>query len=84
MPKEPAAKDGDSVTVAGAPLAFGADGSIPASFQLIYMTGWSPHESQQRPLERGSAQFSLKDLNLPDLPDLPTGGARGPDGGTGK
>lgn len=60
------------------------DGSIPATFQVIYLTGWSPHESQQRPLERGSAQFSLKDLNLPDLPDLPTGGARGPDGGTGK
>ena len=32
LPKEPTAKgDGDSVTVAGAPLAFGADGSIPAS-----------------------------------------------------
>jgi NADH dehydrogenase [ubiquinone] 1 alpha subcomplex assembly factor 5 len=38
------------------------DGSIPASFQLIYLTGWSPHESQQRPLPRGSAQVSLKDL----------------------
>ena len=37
-----------------------------ASFQLIYLTGWSPHESQQRPLARGSAQVSLKDLNLPD------------------
>ena len=49
------------------------DGSIPATFQVIYLTGWSPHESQQRPLERGSAQFSLKDLNLPDLPDLPGG-----------
>lgn len=45
------------------------DGSIPATFQLIYLTGWSPHESQQRPLERGSAQLSLKDLNLPGLED---------------
>jgi NADH dehydrogenase [ubiquinone] 1 alpha subcomplex assembly factor 5 len=49
------------------------DGSIPASFQLIYLTGWSPHESQQRPLERGSAQLSLKDLNLPGLDDLVKG-----------
>ena len=34
------------------------DGSIPATFQLIYLTGWSPHESQQRPLERGSAALA--------------------------
>ena len=45
------------------------DGSIPASFQLIYMTGWSPHESQQRPLPRGSGQISLKDLEK-DLGEL--------------
>ena len=44
------------------------DGSIPASFQLIYMTGWSPHESQQRPLPRGSAGVSLKDL--PNIEDI--------------
>ena len=50
------------------------DGSIPASFQLIYLTGWSPHESQQRPLPRGSGQVSLKDLNLPGLGDLGGGG----------
>lgn len=42
-----------------------ADGSIPASFQIIYLTGWSPHDSQARPLPRGSANISLKDLNLP-------------------
>ena len=41
------------------------DGSIPATFQVIYLTGWAPHESQQRPLPRGSATVSLKDLNLP-------------------
>ena len=51
-----------------------ADGSIPASFQLIYLTGWSPHESQQRPLARGSAQLSLKDLNLPGLEEIAKGG----------
>ena len=46
------------------------DGSIPATFQLIYLTGWAPHESQQRPLARGSAQVSLKDLNLPGGPSV--------------
>ena len=39
------------------------------------MTGWSPHDSQQRPLGRGTANFSLKDLNLPDF--SPTGGSGG-------
>jgi len=43
------------------------DGSIPASFQIIYLTGWSPHDSQQRPLPRGTGAISLKDLNLPDF-----------------
>ena len=58
------------------------DGSIPASFQIIYMTGWSPHESQQRPLSRGSGAISLKDLNLPGfgITDLPTESGGG--GGT--
>jgi len=37
------------------------DGLIPASFQIIYLTGWSPHDSQQKPLPRGSGQTSLKD-----------------------
>ena len=67
------------------------DGSIPASFQIIYMTGWSPHESQQRPLSRGSGAISLKDLNLPGfgITELPTdsggggGGGRGGGGGGG-
>ena len=26
------------------------------------MTGWSPHESQQRPKERGSATVSFQEL----------------------
>ena len=56
------------------------DGSIPASFQIIYLTGWSPHESQQRPLPRGSGQISLKDLEK-DLTDL---GIKLPDGLPGK
>jgi len=38
------------------------DGSIPATFQIIYMIGWSPHESQQKPKNRGTGQISIKSL----------------------
>ncbi|KIJ69849.1 hypothetical protein HYDPIDRAFT_178281 [Hydnomerulius pinastri MD-312] len=38
------------------------DGSIPATFQIIYMIGWKPSPTQPKPLERGSAQTSLKDV----------------------
>ena len=44
-----------------------ADGNIQASFQVIYFIGWSPHESQQVPLQRGTASASLKDLGLDKL-----------------
>ncbi|MFT6559415.1 methyltransferase domain-containing protein [Sneathiella sp.] len=37
-------------------------GLIPATFQIIYLTGWSPHESQQVPLKRGSATTSLTEI----------------------
>ncbi|MEP3247099.1 MAG: methyltransferase domain-containing protein [Sneathiella sp.] len=39
-----------------------AEGLISASFQIIYLTGWSPHENQQKPLKPGSGQTSLTDL----------------------
>ncbi|KIK98313.1 hypothetical protein PAXRUDRAFT_824008 [Paxillus rubicundulus Ve08.2h10] len=38
------------------------DGSISATFQIIYMIGWKPSSSQPKPLERGSAKTSLKDV----------------------
>ncbi len=38
------------------------DGSVPATFQVVYMIGWTPHESQPKPKKRGSAQQSLKTL----------------------
>jgi SAM-dependent methyltransferase len=34
---------------------------IPASFRLLVMTGWSPHESQSRPARPGSATVRLAD-----------------------
>ena len=35
------------------------DGTVPATFDVITMTGWRPHESQQQPLRPGSARHSL-------------------------
>ena len=36
-----------------------ATGRIPASFQIITLTGWAPAESQPRPLKPGSARTRL-------------------------
>ncbi len=38
-----------------------ADGRVPATFQVIYMTGWAPDPSQPRPLHPGSARSRLAD-----------------------
>lgn len=38
-----------------------ADGRICASFDLVWLLGWAPHESQQKPLARGSARINLSD-----------------------
>lgn len=35
------------------------DGRIAATFEIITLTGWAPHESQQKPLKRGSAERSM-------------------------
>jgi SAM-dependent methyltransferase len=40
-------------------LSATAENRIPASFQTIYLTGWCPHPSQQKPSKRGSGQISL-------------------------
>ncbi|NVK33023.1 MAG: methyltransferase domain-containing protein [Rhodobacteraceae bacterium] len=37
------------------------DGRIRATFNLVSVSGWSPHESQQKPLKPGSAKTSLAD-----------------------
>ncbi|ODT06523.1 MAG: SAM-dependent methyltransferase [Mesorhizobium sp. SCN 65-20] len=36
-----------------------ADGRVRASFSLVWLSGWAPHASQQKPLKPGSAQVSL-------------------------
>ena len=37
-----------------------ADGRIRATFDLVWLSGWAPHESQQKPLRPGSAKVSLE------------------------
>ena len=36
-------------------------GRLRASFEIIWLSGWSPHESQQQPLRPGSARMRLAD-----------------------
>lgn len=38
------------------------DGSIPATFRIIYMIGWREGENQPEPLPRGSGELNLKDI----------------------
>lgn len=40
----------------------GPDGRIPATFEVITLTGWSPHDSQQKPLRPGQATQRLADV----------------------
>jgi SAM-dependent methyltransferase len=37
------------------------DGKVRASFDIVWLSGWAPHESQQQPLRPGSAKASLAD-----------------------
>jgi hypothetical protein len=37
------------------------DGRVTATFEVLTMTGWAPHESQQQPLQPGSARARLAD-----------------------
>lgn len=36
-----------------------ADGRVRATFDVVYLSGWKPHGSQQQPLKPGSARNSL-------------------------
>ncbi|MCA0422048.1 MAG: class I SAM-dependent methyltransferase [Proteobacteria bacterium] len=37
------------------------DGRVRATFEFVWLTGWAPHESQQKPLRPGSAKMKLAD-----------------------
>ena len=52
------------------------DGRIRATFEIIWLSGWAPHESQQKPLAPGSARRRLADaLGTKETP-LPRDGDR--------
>ena len=38
-----------------------AEGRVAATFDIVFLTGWAPHESQQKPLAPGSAKSRLAD-----------------------
>jgi hypothetical protein len=45
------------------------DGRLRASFDIVWLSGWAPHESQQQPLRPGSAKTRLADaLKTIELP----------------
>ena len=50
-----------------------ADGQIPASFEIVTVTGWAPHESQQKPLRPGTAAHRLASALESDEKDPETG-----------
>jgi len=45
------------------------DGRVRATFEIAWLSGWAPHESQQKPLRPGSAQRRLADaLGTKEIP----------------
>ena len=46
------------------------DGRVRATFEMIFLSGWAPHESQQKPLPPGSAKMRLADaLGIKPAPE---------------
>ncbi|WP_332689705.1 methyltransferase domain-containing protein [Bosea sp. (in: a-proteobacteria)] len=44
------------------------DGRLRATFEVVWLSGWAPHESQQKPLRPGSAKARLADaLGVPEI-----------------
>jgi len=45
------------------------DGRVRATFEVVWLSGWAPHASQQQPLQPGSAKTRLADaLGTRELP----------------
>jgi len=38
-----------------------SDGRVRATFDIVWLSGWAPHQSQQQPLTPGSARARLAD-----------------------
>lgn len=51
-----------------------ADGRVRATFDIVFLSGWAPHDSQQKPLRPGSAKMRLADaLGAREMPLRPSG-----------
>jgi SAM-dependent methyltransferase len=45
------------------------DGRVRSTFEIVWLSGWAPHESQQQPLKPGSAKTRLADaLRTTEVP----------------
>jgi SAM-dependent methyltransferase len=55
-----------------------ADGRLRATFEIVWLSGWVPHESQQKPLRPGSAKARLADAL--GVPEIKTGEKAGDEG----
>jgi len=58
------------------------DGKVRATFEIVTLTGWAPHDSQQKPLRPGSAKARLADaLGTAERPtgEKPSGEESKPD-----
>jgi hypothetical protein len=45
------------------------DGRLRATFEIVWLSGWAPDPSQQKPLKPGSAKLRLADaLNTKEIP----------------
>lgn len=53
-----------------------ADGRVRATFEILWLSGWAPHESQQQPLKPGSAKARLADALR--AVEIPAGEKTGP------
>eukprot|EP00903_Cladosiphon_okamuranus_P019407 g17843.t1 len=47
------------------------NGTIEATFQVVYMIGWAPHESQPQPKRRGSGQARIGDVTITETSPPP-------------
>jgi SAM-dependent methyltransferase len=52
------------------------DGRVRARFEIVWLSGWAPHESQQKPLRPGSAKARLADALA--AVEIPSGEKPGP------
>ena len=48
---------------------FTDDGYLAATFEVVFLTGWAPADTQPQPLKPGSAKTRLSDaLAVPEIP----------------